>query len=495
MLEDTDAAHALDILFINSPIKNYDISPRYNDFTLPVLGLAYIATYVREQGFTVDVLDAEALGLGISKIIATVNALQPRWVGLNLLAPTYRHSIEILRGLDPGILVMLGGHQAKAMPTRILNDTQIPRIDALILGEGEYRVAEIVRHVDTRKILPHVWWRDNSGEVCQGEASIGTNSNYWLAPDINMLPFVDRKFLVQDPFTNSEGIVEANLVGSRGCPYDCSFCGAAISANPDVTIRTRNPLNIVEEMNTLAEKYNVRVFRFVDDLFLASPPFMRKCLNTFKEFGIGERFQWDATGRINILSKAPDSLLDLMCQTGCREVALGIESGSERLLRYMGKHITPDMTKTAVKALTSRGINVKGYFILGFPTETEADLEETVHLIHELWSIGESGSGTFRCSVFEFRPYPGTPEWNRLIATGRYHEEDLLHYESVDLTEQGQVQEMLERDEFNFSVNQQFGDVSIDLVRRYLTKIMVEQKQRLYIGPDHVQRLNLALRV
>ncbi|GAC1646759.1 MAG: hypothetical protein NVS4B12_14040 [Ktedonobacteraceae bacterium] len=495
MLEDTDAAHALDILFINSPIKNYDISPRYNDFTLPVLGLAYIATYVREQGFAVDVLDAEALGLGISKIIATVNACKPRWVGLNLLAPTYRHSIEILRGLDPNIAVMLGGHQAKAMPTRILHDTQIPRIDALILGEGEYRTAEIIKYTDNRKGLPHVWWRDSSGEVCQGRAPSGTNSNYWLAPDINTLPFVDREFLVQDPFTNGEGVVEANLVGSRGCPYDCSFCGAAISANPDVTIRTRDPLNIVEEMQALAEKYSVRVFRFVDDLFLASPPFMRKCLSTFNEYGIGERFQWDATGRINILSKAPASLLDLMRQTGCREVALGIESGSARLLRYMGKHITPDMTKEAVRALTSRGINVKGYFILGFPTETEADLEETVHLIHDLWNIGASGPGMFRCSVFEFRPYPGTPEWHRLIATDRYREEDLLRYESVDLTEHGKVQEMLERDEFNFSVNQQFGDVSIDRVRQYLTEIMVEQKQRLHTEPDHVQRLNLALRV
>ena len=497
MLEDEGEAHALDILFINSPIKNYDISPRYNDFTLPVLGLAYIATYIRAQGFAVDVLDAEALGLGISKIIATVNILKPRWVGLNLLAPTYRHSVEILRGLDSDIAVMLGGHQAKAMPTRILNDVQIPRIDALILGEGEYRTAEIIKHKENRRILPHVWWRDNAGKICQGEPVSGTNSNYWLAPDINTLPFVDRSFLVQDPFTNDEGLVEANLVGSRGCPYDCSFCGAAISANPDITIRTRHPLNIVEEMEEIARKYNASVFRFVDDLFLASPPFMKKCLSTFQEFGIGERFRWDATGRINILSKAPNSLLDLMQQTGCREVALGIESGSERLLGYMGKHITPTMTKQAVKALTSRGIHVKGYFILGFPTETEADLKETVQLIHELWSIGESGPGSFRCSVFEFRPYPGTPEWHRLIATNRYREEDLLHYESVDLTEHGQVQEMLERDEFNFSVNQQFGDVPIAVVRRYLTEIMVEQKQRLHIdtGPDHVQRLNLALRV
>ena len=119
MLEDVHENQALDILFINSPIKNYDVSPRYNDFTLPVLGLAYIATYVRDRGFKVDVLDAEARGMGISKVIAKVNAIKPRWVGLNLLAPTYRHSVEILRGLHSDIRVMPGGHQAKAMPERI----------------------------------------------------------------------------------------------------------------------------------------------------------------------------------------------------------------------------------------------------------------------------------------------------------------------------------------------------------------------------------------
>ena len=440
------------------------------------------------------ILDAEALGLGISKIIAQVNALKPRWVGLNLLAPTYRHSVEILRGLDPTISVMLGGHQAKAMPTRILNDKSIPRIDALILGEGEYRAAAIIKDIKSREILPQVWWRDSSDKIFQGEPPASENNNYWLAPNIDTLPLVDRDFLVQDPFITSEGDVEANLVGSRGCPYDCSFCGAAISANPDVSIRTRDPLGIIEEMEVLAKKDNVSVFRFVDDLFLASPHFMKKCLNAFKEFNIGQRFRWDATGRINILSKAPDTLLDLMKQTGCREVALGIESGSERLLRYMGKHITPQMTKKAVQALTSRGINIKGYFILGFPTETQAELEETLQLIYELWDIADANPGTFRCSAFEFRPYPGTPEWNRLIATNRYHEEDLLRYESVDLTEDGQVQEMLERDEFNFSVNQQFGEVPVAQVRHHLTEIMVKQKQRLDTGEDHVQRINLAAR-
>jgi anaerobic magnesium-protoporphyrin IX monomethyl ester cyclase len=289
-------------------------------------------------------------------------------------------------------------------------------------------------------------------------------------------------------------VFEANLVGSRGCPYDCSFCRAAISANPDVTIRTRTPENLIDEMEALAATMQVRAFRFVDDLFLASPPFMRNCLGAFKSAGISTRFAWDATGRINILSKAPDALLDLMKEAGCREVALGIESGSTRLLTYMGKRITPEMTKKAVLALTSRGIHVKGYFILGFPTETQADLYATVDVIRDLWTMTETQPGTFRCSAFEFRPYPGTPEWNRLLATGHYQEEELLAYTAVDLTDQGHLQAMLERDEFNFSVNRQFGEVPLPLVREALTHIMVEQKQRLATGPDHVQRTHLGLR-
>lgn len=495
MLAGANPTASVDAIFINSPLKNYDCSPRYNDFTLPVLGLGYLATYARTKGFNVGVLDAEALGLGISQVVALVHQARPRWVGLNLLAPTYRYSREILQQLDPSIAILLGGHQAKAMPERILQDQGIPRVDALVLGEGEYRVAALLGDLNQREVLPGVFWRTTTGAIRQGNVPSDARTVSWLAPDINTLPFVDRTFLIQDPFSTGEGMIEANLVGSRGCPYDCSFCGAAVSANPDITIRTRSPETILGEMFSLATDSQVNVFRFVDDLFLASPPFMRTCLGAFKAAGVGRAFSWDATGRINILSKAPEALLDLMKEAGCREVALGIESGSSRLLSYMGKRITPEMTKKAVLALARRGINVKGYFILGFPTETEAEVQETLRLIHDLWELTEGLPGTFRCSAFEFRPYPGTPEWHRLLRTGRFQEEELLQYESVDLTNQGQIQAMFERDEFNFSVNLQFGEVPIHSLRTSLTAITLEQKQRLLSGPDHVQRAHLGLRL
>lgn len=477
LLAGINGTHPVDLILINSPLKNYDLSPRYNDFTLPVLGLGYIATYAQQAGFNVAVLDAEALGLGVSRIASIVNYHAPRWVGLNLLAPTYKYSLEILQALDPDIRILLGGHQAKAMPQQILHDRTIPRIDALVLGEGEYRVAALLENGDARKDLPHVWWR-NGTSIHEGSMR-EQDTTSWLAPDINSLPFVDRTFLTQDPFLSDTGVVEANLVGSRGCPYNCSFCGAALSANPDISIRTREPHNIIDEMESVARLFGATAFRFVDDLFLASPPFMKRCLKLFAEQGIGKRFVWDATGRINILSRVPESLLDLMQEAGCREVALGIESGSERMLGYIDKRITGEMIRTSVRRLTSRGISIKGYFILGFPTETQQDIDATERSIHELWEIADHQPGSFRCSVFEFRPYPGTPEWNRLMRTGKYTEQQLLQYESVDLTGNGKMSAMLDRDEFNFSVNLQFGDVPIHVVRETLTRITVEQKQRL----------------
>lgn len=174
----------------------------------------------------------------------------------------------------------------------------------------------LLKDTRTRTELPGVMWRDPILKTPITGGSMG--AGYHLAPDIDSLPFVDRRFLVDDPYRANDGRIEANMVGARGCPYDCSFCGAAISANPEITIRTRTPENIITEMHELDARYGVTAFRFVDDLFLGYARFIER-----------------------------------LCQ------------------------------------------------------------------VHDLWDITEGQSGRFRASVFEFRPYPGTPEWHRLLATGR----------------------------------------------------------------------------
>lgn len=475
LIAGADLSRPLDALFVNAPLRDYAQRPRVNDFTLPVLGMGYIATYAAAQGLNVGVLDAEAHGLGIDHTSALVNELAPRWAGFNLLAPTYEISARVAAALDPDIKVMLGGHQAKAMPTEILNDPRMAGCAALVLGEGETRVAELLADHRNRARLPGVMWLDPiMGTPVTGGMPGG---GHHLAPDINRLPFVDRAFLAQDPYVAPDGVLEANMVGARGCPYDCSFCGAAVSANPDITIRTRDPHDIIDEMAQLRGN-GVRAFRFVDDLFLGARRVIEQMMRGFTAERVGDWARWDATGRINVLHRATDATLDTLVDNGLREVALGVESGSERMLTYIDKRITPDMATTVITRLAQRGINVKGYFILGFPTETAEEIDATARLVHDLWDATENLPGRFRASVFEYRPYPGTPDWHRLMATGRYRPEQLLNYSPVDLTSGGVDESMRERDEFNFSVNLQLSDAPIEHIRTNLIRLAHAQHER-----------------
>ncbi|GAB2768422.1 B12-binding domain-containing radical SAM protein [Amycolatopsis magusensis] len=284
LITGADPHRELDALFVNAPLRDYDERPRVNDFTLPVLGMAYIATYAATRGFNVGVLDAEAHGLGIDHTARLVNAAAPRWAGFNLLAPTYEVSARIAERLDPAIKVLLGGHQAKAMPADILLDPRMHRCATLVIGEGETRVAALLENHLRRSELPGVMWLDPIQRI-PVTGGMG-NQGHHLAPDINALPFVDRRYLAQDPHHDA-GRLEANMVGARGCPYDCSFCGAAVSANPDIAIRTRHPDNILAEMHEL-RRTRVTAFRFVDDLFLGARRLITTMMKAFTANQVGD---------------------------------------------------------------------------------------------------------------------------------------------------------------------------------------------------------------
>ncbi|MEV0186569.1 radical SAM protein [Streptomyces sp. NPDC050625] len=206
-------------------------------------------------------------------------------------------------------------------------------------------------------------------------------------------------------------------------------------------------------------------------------------MEAFTRTRIGERYVWDATGRIDVLNRLTDTDLDRMVTNGLREVALGIESGSDRILAAMDKRIDAEMAERVACGLVALGIGVKGYFILGFPGETQQDLDATVQHIRNLWDVSDRYTGDVRASVFEFRPYPGTPVWQTLIAAG--HEADaLLAYGDVDLTGDGAHESMRLRDEFNFSVGIQFGDVPLQRIRSTLAVLTREEHERNQGGEE-----------
>lgn len=228
LIAGADPARPLDLLLINAPLRDYTLRPRLTDYTLPVIGMGYIATYAAQAGHNVGLLDAEAHGLGVEETIRLANRARPCWVGLNLLAPTYELSARIAAGLDDGVQVMVGGHHAKAAPETVLADPRMSRLAALVVGET--RVTALLDDAARRAELPGVMWRDRLlGTTAEGIEHDPARTRHWLSPDIDGLPMLDRAFLPQDPYVAGDGRREANMVGARGCPYDCFFCGAAVS--------------------------------------------------------------------------------------------------------------------------------------------------------------------------------------------------------------------------------------------------------------------------
>lgn len=230
LIAGADPARPLDAVFVNAPLRDYAKRPRVNDYTLPVLGMAYIATVARQAGHNVGLLDAEAHGLGIARTAAIVNTARPRWAGFNLLAPTYRISATIAGALDPDIKIMAGGHHAKAAPQTVLTDPAFARLTALIIGEGETRVAALLKDHTRRTSLPQVMWRDHR----LGTTAAGIHHGSlvpWTAPDVNT-PSTTAKAAAR-PTASASSSKRRSGRTSRSTGSPTSAC--ACSGSPSMT--------------------------------------------------------------------------------------------------------------------------------------------------------------------------------------------------------------------------------------------------------------------
>lgn len=411
-----DTARPADLVLINTSLHDYGKRARktYKDRgSIPPFGLGYIATVAETAGFNVGVLDAEFLGLSYDAAAEQVRQANPRWAGVNLFSSTYEHSVQILQRLPTAVQIMLGGPHTRACPNDILTDSAVPRIDALVIGEGENRVVELLKDANSRSRLPLVYWVE-SGAVRQGEAP--ADSRALLSPDLIRMPFVNRNFL-ENSESAVDGLKSSKMIASRGCPYDCTFCGSARSITPDITIRHRDSNNIVAEMKMLHAEKGIGYFDFLDELFLMSPCFINQFVHALESERELSGIRWEANGRVNVFDAVDADMLKRLASAGLAKITFGIESGNDEVLARIKKQTTVDAVRRAADKVLSAGIHLCGNFIFGFPDETPAQMNQTADLIRHLHGLDRPGR--FSAIIYEFFPFPGTQEAHRLAAAGK----------------------------------------------------------------------------
>lgn len=388
------------ILFINSPLFAGENNDNSED-KLPPIGLGYIATNIRNKGHDVDFLDAVSGGIGVKSIIEKIKSEKPDFVAINIFSTNYELVKEIVISVDIEVNFIIGGIVTKSIYKLIYDWSTDNHID-IVFGDGELITEGIV---NDNLIQEPDATADNRRFF-----SVDHKSPYFVQ-NISNLP-LNRSFFEYEPIINHHGDLEIAVVTSRGCIHDCAFCSAARSMNREIKIRKKQKESIKNELEQIAILYpNVTAIRILDDLFLKNRQSLLDAIEIFSE----TNYNWRSMAHFKTFKGVDQSLLIKLRESGCMELFIGIESGSNRVLKIINKERADIDTLEILRNIFKAQIGVKGYFILGLPSETEGELIQTFEFAKQIKKISIETGSCFRVSAFQFRPYHGTKIYNNLF--------------------------------------------------------------------------------
>lgn len=394
-------------ILINSPIY-FDEKSETEQYLSP-LGLAYIATELGKNNVDVDILDGVKEHKTPDEIVDSINNECPDFVGINIFTPNYEIVKSIVERIDADCECFIGGPVVKSIYNDLLK-WNVKNKFYIIIGEGELIIPAIVNHkcLQSPEII-----RENKYVY-----RVNDNSKYF-PEDISKL-FIDRKYLKNEILINHYKEEEASIITSRGCPYNCAFCGGARSLNNDCKIRIRDNNSIITEIQNIVDLYpDVKSIRILDDLFIRDSKSIDNAYSIFNHFS---QLSWRGMAHVRSL-KNNLGKLDKLKSSKCKELFVGIESGSEAVRKKINKLGKVKDIIDVSTAILQNGIDLKGYFIYGFPEETKSDFQKTYELASKITEVSHSTLGNFRTSVFQFRPYEGT-ELYREIFNGKEFNHD-----------------------------------------------------------------------
>lgn len=368
-----------DLVLINSPMQVYDKKNKPSYETTAPLGLGYLATVCGDSGLSVKLIDAEAEKLSPDEIIKRASGYNPKTLGINSFSTNQDISIKLLRGINAEYK-LLGGPYATGYTGSSYPDF------TLVRGEAENVILSLLKQrpqgiVDAGKVL-----------------------------DLDSLPFINRSFFVNDPY-NASGFTESSILTSRGCLYNCAYCSTpALNGR---SMRARSIDNVMEEIELL-DSSGVSSIHIVDDLFNFSKERVREfCLGLRKR---DLNINWRALCRIENLD---NSLLEEMRASGAYKLAFGVESASPKVLNYIGKTSDLEKVKNVFDTCKKLGIKTKGFFTIGYPSETTDDIKRTIDFAVTL--------NPDEARFMVVRAFPGTRLFNDLKNSG-WTEKQLTEY-------------------------------------------------------------------
>jgi radical SAM superfamily enzyme YgiQ (UPF0313 family) len=408
------------IVLVNPPLKVDDITGVYGNLygvasSSPPQGLCHLAAILRKNGFSVSILDAQALSLDRESAMRAILRQSPRYVGITAATVSIHSAARLAEGLketNKNLVTIIGGYHFTALPEETLR--QFWGFDIGVLGEGEMTILDLIQTIENKGSLAKVKgiaFKENGKIIITGKRPFIQNLDVLPTPAWDLLPNPGIYYRQSAQRINT--LPTFTLITSRGCPGQCRFCDRSVFGQ---TYRRFSVHYIIELIQHLKSKYGIKGLIIHDDTFMLSHEFLSEFCETMINKKI--KLSWSCNGTINLKNK---DILRLMRRAGCWQIAYGLESGSQKILDSIGKNITLKQIADSLRWTKQAKISTKGFFMIGVPQESVETLNQTLKFIRTI-ALDD-------IQVTFFTPYPGTeffktvvekehfiPDWHKMTS-------------------------------------------------------------------------------
>jgi len=339
----------------------------------PPLGILYVAAYLRENSeHEVAVIDAQVEELTYEEVAERARSEKPDVIGITTMTLTLLdvlHTIDSTRRACPAASIVLGGPHVHLFPNESI---KLPGVDVLVLGEGEETFKELLDHFGKKSQL-----RDIPGLVFKdGDETVNTGIRPPIE-DLDRLPFPARDLVPYEKYSSllAKGNRVTTIFTSRGCPFKCAFCDRPHLGH---RFRARSAENVVDELEACL-KMGIREFLFYDDTFTVNKQraisICEKIVD--KKWDIG----WDIRTRVDTVN---EEVIRALAEAGCQGIHYGIEAGTAKVLEVLQKGVSLSHAAETFATTRKYGIPILAYFMIGSPSETRQDIQETFRIMRSL---------------------------------------------------------------------------------------------------------------
>jgi anaerobic magnesium-protoporphyrin IX monomethyl ester cyclase len=366
------------------------------------LGLGYLAAVLEKQGkYEITIMDALAegdiikgtdldggermrYGLTDKEIEKRILAEAPDVIGISCMFGPAEEDLanicHLAKNINPEIVTITGGHHVSNQPVEILE--KFKDIDFVVEGEGEEVLLDLLSELEGNQNFASL-----DGVTYRIAQVIKSNKKTKSIKDLDSIPYparhlfnMQRYFELANPHGFSGGaLYYTQMVNTRGCPCKCTFCTLAAPDGLPVSQaqRRRSVKNILDEMEHLINEYGIQEFHFEDDNLTANKSWAEELFDGMieRDFNIA----WHVPSGLAAYTLS-ERMLAKMKKSGCHAITIAIESGNQQVLnKLMRKPMQLKYIPKLVKAIRSQSIDVRAFFLLGFPGETKENMRETVN--------------------------------------------------------------------------------------------------------------------